>query len=55
MKLFGQIIRTVVNVATLPVKLPVAIVKDSLDFMDAKTPRNTSKLIEQIKDDAKED
>ena len=59
MKLFGQIIRTVVNVATLP----VAIVKDVVTLGGTLTGDNdwsldetfTAKKIDQIKDEAKEE
>ena len=59
MKLFSQIIRTVVNVATLP----VAIVKDVVTLGGTLTGDNdwsldetfTAKKIDQIKDEAKEE
>ena len=58
MKLFGQIIRTVVNVATLP----VAVVKDVVTLGGTLTGDNdgslgetfTAKKLDEIKEDAKE-
>lgn len=55
MKIFGQIIRTAVNIVTLPVTLPVAVIKDALDYSQANEADNTSSLIEKIKDEAQED
>ena len=53
MSLFGAIVRTVVNVVTLPVKLPIAVLKDAVDFMDGEVNlTNVSDVIEEIKDDA---
>lgn len=53
MKLFGQLIRTVVNVATLPADM----LKDVGDYAtgDSDAPSHTARKIEQIKDDAKEE
>jgi hypothetical protein len=60
MKLFGQIIRTVVNVATLP----VAVVKDALTLGGVATGDNanydlagthTAKKLDEIKREAKEE
>jgi hypothetical protein len=58
MKLFGQIIRTAVNVATLP----VAVVKDIVTLGGTLTGDNdwsldetfTAKKVDQIKEEAKE-
>ena len=58
MKLFGQIIRTVANVATLP----VAVVKDVVTLGGTLTGDNdwsldetfTAKKIDQIKEEAEE-
>lgn len=58
MKLFGQIVRTVVNVATLP----VVIVKDVVTLGGTLTGDNdwsldetfTAKKIDQIKEEAEE-
>jgi hypothetical protein len=52
MKMFGQLVRTVVNVALLP----VAVTKDVLTLGGAATgePAATPRLIQQIKDDAGE-
>ena len=59
MKLFGQIIRTVVNVATLP----VAVVKDVITLGGTLTGDNnwsldetfTAKKVQELKDEAKEE
>lgn len=59
MKLFGQIIRTVVNVATFP----VAVVKDVVTLGGTLTGDNnwsldetfTAKKIQELKDEAKEE
>jgi hypothetical protein len=53
MKLFGQIIRTVVNVATLP----VAVVKDVVTLGGVCTQEEkpyTQQKLEQIKEEAAE-
>ena len=57
MSLFGAIVRTAVNVAKLPVSLPVAIVKDAGDFMDGEqdTSRNVRAVVREIKEDAEDD
>lgn len=54
MKLFSQIIKTAVNVASLP----VAIVKDAATFGGAATDRResyTSELLNVIKEDSEEE
>jgi len=54
MKLFGQIVRTVVNV----VQLPVEIVKDVATLGGVLTERDesyTRAKLEEIKDEAQED
>ena len=59
MKLLGQIIRTVVNVVTLP----VAVVKDVITLGGTLTGDNnwsldetfTAKKIQELKDEAKEE
>lgn len=54
MKLFGQIIRTVTNVAVMP----VAVAKDVLTLGGAATDQNesyTAQQIEKLKDEARED
>ena len=59
MKLFSQIIRTVVNVATLP----VAVVKDVITLGGTLTGDNnwsldetfTAKKVQELKDEAKEE
>lgn len=53
MKLFGQLIRTVVNI----VVLPVALVKDTRDtFSDSDMSfKRTSDILQKIKDEARED
>ena len=55
MGLFGALVRTAVNVVTLPVTLPLAIAKDTRDLMLGDDPENTSDLIREIKDDADEE
>lgn len=54
MKLFGQIVRTVVNVATLP----VAVVKDVVTLGGVATEHGesyTEEKLRQIKDEALDD
>jgi len=53
MKLFGQLIRTVVNVATLP----VAVVKDVVTLGGAATDHGSyvAEALEQLKEEASED
>ncbi len=55
MGLFGAIVRTAVNVVTLPVTLPVAVAKDALDYMEARPAENTEQLVQKIKDEADEE
>lgn len=52
MKIFGQLIRTAVNLALLP----VAVVKDvvTLGGIVTDTPPATSAAIERLKDEASE-
>ncbi len=54
MKLFGQLIRTAVNVATLP----VAIAKDAITLgrrSDDQTVSRTREHLERLKSEASED
>ena len=54
MKLFGQIVRTIVNVVTLP----VAVIKDVGTLGGTATGTHepyTATALKQIKEDAKED
>lgn len=54
MKLFGQLIRTAVNIATLP----VAVGMDALTLggtMNGKDEPYTVKAVKQIKEEAQED
>lgn len=58
MGLFDALIRTAVNVATLPVKLPVAVVKDVLTLGGELTDEGesaTKKVIRQLKEEAETD
>lgn len=53
MSLFGAIIRTAINVVALPVTLPLSLTKDLIEGMaSGDLGDNTTKLIEQIKDEA---
>lgn len=54
MKLFGQIISTIVNVATLPVTLPCKIFQDLSDPYTEEFGDHTKELIEKIKKEAQE-
>lgn len=55
MDIFGALVRTVVNVAVLPVTLPVAVVKDVVQSMEGdRIGDNTKRLVKEIKDDASE-
>lgn len=54
MSIFAAIVRTAINVVTLPVTLPLAVVQD-LVIEPATTGHageNTKQLIEKIKDEA---
>lgn len=53
MKIFGQLVRTVVNVAVLP----VAVVKDAITLggVLVDKPSYTGKAIDKLKDEARED
>lgn len=53
MKLFGQLIRTVVNVATLP----VSVAKDAINICDSdrEVGESTKRHIDSIKEEAQED
>lgn len=58
MGLFGALVRTAINVVTLPVTGTVAITKDICTLGGTLTHEDesyTKRLIEQIKDDADED
>lgn len=58
MGLFDAIVRTVVNVATLPVTLPLAVTKDILTMGGELTDQDesyTKQLVEQIKEEAETD
>jgi len=50
MKLFGQLVRTVVNVALIP----VAVVRDVGDLMVGEPAEHTADAIDQLKDEASE-
>lgn len=54
MSLLGAIVRTAVNVAKLPVSLPVAIVKDAKDYAigEPNAPSNVGAVVQEIKDEA---
>lgn len=62
MGLFGQIFKTVVNVATLPVVLPVAILADVVTFGNGMGGKNhlssgvpfTKQVLDKIKEEASE-
>lgn len=54
MKLFGQIVRTVVNVATLPVAITKDVVTLGGVITEQRKPYTAQKL-DDIKDDAAED
>ncbi len=51
MGLFGSIVKTVINVATLPVD----VLKDVGDVVAGDPPRNISEKIQLIKDEASDD
>jgi hypothetical protein len=53
MSLFGALVRTAVNVVTLPVKIPIALAKDAGDILACDRPRNnTGKVLRELKDEA---
>lgn len=56
MSLFGAFVRTVVNVATLPVTLPLAVAKDAVEVMadGDVSGRNLRGLVQAIKREAEE-
>ena len=51
MKLFGQLIRTTVNIATLP----VAVVKDAVTLCNFGEKSETAEHLEKIKEEAQEE
>jgi hypothetical protein len=51
MKIFGQIVRTVINVATLPVE----VVKDVVTLGNFGEKSYTKEQLEKIKEEASED
>lgn len=51
MKLFGQLIRTAVNVALVP----VAVVTDVVKLPLGELPTETKEAIQRLKDEAEED
>jgi hypothetical protein len=54
--IFGAIVKTVINVVTLPVTLPIAVLKDITDpAAYGHSYDETGKLIQKIKDEANED
>jgi hypothetical protein len=55
MSFLGAITRTVFNAATLPITLPIALIRDASDYMDANEPTRTPELFKKIKDDADAD
>ena len=56
MSIFGAIVKTVINVVTLPVTLPVAVLKDITDpAIYGQGYDETGKLIQKIKDEASDD
>lgn len=56
MKLFGQIIRTVVNVATLPVDIVVDAATSMVDVVEkGRVGDRTRDKIEKIKEEAQEE
>ena len=55
MGLFGALVRTVVNVVALPVTLPIAAVRDTLDVMGGESPREVRRVVKQLKDEASEE
>ena len=58
MKLFGQLVRTVVNTALVPVAVAKDIVMAPLDVVlvtDYDIGERTREQIEQLKDEAEED
>jgi hypothetical protein len=52
MKLFSQLVKTALNVATLPITLPVAAAKD---VTSGGTDKALSSLIERIKRESEEE
>lgn len=58
MSIFGAIVKTVINVVTLPVTLPLSVLKDITDPGHYGTEMDfeeTKALIKQIKDEASDD
>lgn len=55
MKLFGQLVRTVVNVVTLPVDVVKDVVMAPVDAAESDLAHRTKEKIEKIKEEAQED
>lgn len=54
MSLFGRIVRTAVNVAVLPVTIPVAVARDAITLMEGDDAHYLSDRVEQLKDEAED-
>lgn len=52
MKLFGQLVRTIVNVAVLPVTLVHDVVAVMADAADGKIAPRTREQLQNLKDEA---
>ena len=52
--LFGAVVRTTVNLVKLPVSLPLAVAKDTLEAMSGEDSGavETKKVVRELKDDA---
>ena len=56
MSIFGAIVRTTINIVSLPVTLPIAILQDITDPAVFGTGHDeTKRLIEKIKEEAESD
>lgn len=55
MKLFSQIIKTTINIVTLPVTLPIKIFEDLSDPYTENFGDHTKELIQKIKEEAEEE
>lgn len=54
MGLFGALVRTAVNVVKLPVSLPVAVARDTINVMCADETREVRRVVRELKEDAED-
>jgi len=52
--LFGALVRTAVNVVKLPVALPIAIARDTVNVLCADETREVRRVVRELKEDAED-